>query len=175
MDSETANDRAVDAMAQGVELAERAAPSTPGANKVHLYGKDKSGVATIFAIDDAGTDYELSEGRPTYGAGVPGTLATGTSQTTPLIITRTLTIVKVYAYVETQPTGADILIDINKNGSTIWSTQGNRLKISTGTNLGTQTTFNTTSLVDEDIITIDVDQVGSSTAGADLTVELRTK
>lgn len=55
MDNMVANDRAVDAMAQGVELAERADPSTPGANKVHVYAKDSGGNTRIYRMDSGGT------------------------------------------------------------------------------------------------------------------------
>ncbi len=174
-DVEVANDRAVDAMAQGIELVERAAPSTPGSNKVHLYSKDKSGVATLFAIDDIGTDYEISEGRPSFVFTVIGTLGTGTSVAPILVAQRALTIVKAYANVKTAPTDAALIVDINKNGSTIWSTQGNRVQVAGAATSGTQTSFNTTTLVEGDLLTLDIDQVGSSVAGADLTVMLRCK
>ena len=170
-----ANDRAVDAMAQGVELVERASPSTPAANKAHVYVKDKAGVPTVYIINDAGTDYELSEGRPTFVFTITGTLSTGTSKTPILPVHRALTIVRAYAVVKTAPTGANLIIDINKNASTIWSTQANRLTIVAGATSGNQTSFNTTALAVDDSLTIDVDTVGSTIAGADLTVTLRCK
>lgn len=83
---------------------------------------------------------------------------------------------KAYAYVKTAPSGADILIDININGTSIWNvTPSNRLTIPDGASdqAYTATTFDTTSLSENDILTIDIDQVGSSANGADLTVELR--
>ena len=176
MDNMVANDRAVDAMANGIEFTERAAPDTPAANKVHLYGKDKSGVPTLYAINDAGTDYELSEGRPTFLFTIVGTLATGTSLTPILPVHRDLTIVKAYAVVKTAPTGADLVIDINKGGTSIWNaTQANRLTISASATSGSQTSFDTTALSADDSLTLDVDQVGSTVAGADLSVYLRCK
>lgn len=173
LDSMVANDRAVDAMYNGVELTERSDPSTPASNKVHVYAKDKSGVSTIYAINDSGTVYELSEGRPTFMASVPGTLSTGTSQTPIITAHRSLTIVKAFAAVKTAPTGATLIIDINKNGSTIMT--GTKLQITATNTTGSQTTFSTTTLTDEDIITVDIDQVGSTVAGADLTIYLRCK
>ena len=56
LDSMVANDRAVDAMAQGIELVERASPSTPSANKIHLYAKDDGGKTKVYAIDPDGVD-----------------------------------------------------------------------------------------------------------------------
>ncbi len=175
LDIMVANDRAVDAMAQGVELVERASPTTPATNKVHLYSKDKSGVPTIFAINDAGTDYELSEGQPSFVFTVTGSLVTGTSVTPILVVHRALTVVKAYADVKTAPTGAALILDLNKNGSTIWSTQGNRVQIAASASSGTETSFNTTTLAEGDLLTLDSDQVGSTVPGADLTVTLRCK
>lgn len=176
LDNMTANDRAVDAMYQGVEMTERASPSTPGSNKLHLYAKDKSGISTLYAINDAGTDYELSEGRPSFMFSVPGLFIVDTSQTPLTIVHRTLTIVKAYAVVKTAPTGADLIIDINKNGTSIWaSTPANRLTIADGETTGTQTSFDTTTLAESDTLSLDIDQIGSTIAGTDLTVLLRCK
>lgn len=176
LDNMVANDRAVDAMANGVELTERSDPSTPGANKVHLYAKDKSGVPTLYAINDAGTVYELSEGRPTFLFTIEGSLVASTNLTPLLLAHRALTIVKAYAAVKTAPTGADLIIDINKNGTSIWATtQANRLKILANATTGQQTSFDTTTLTEADQLTLDIDQIGSTISGSDLTVYLRCK
>ncbi|MFW6226425.1 MAG: hypothetical protein ACOC3V_05660, partial [bacterium] len=83
------------------------------------------------------------------------------------------TIKRVIGVVNTAPTGADLIIDININGTSIWnSTQGNRLTITDGNTSGTQTSFDTTSVTEGDVITIDIDQIGSTTAGQDLTVQI---
>lgn len=175
MDNMVANDRAVDAMVNGVEFTERSDPSTPGSNKIHIYSKDKSGAPAIYAINDAGTVYELSETTPVFVFTVTGALATGTSQTPVLVAPKALTITKAYANVKTAPTGASILIDINKAGTTIWSTQANRLTIAAAATSDTETSFNTTTLAEGDVLTVDIDQVGSSVPGSDLTVQLKTK
>lgn len=176
MDNMVANDRAVDAMANGMELTERSDPDQPGSNKLHVYAKDKDGVPTIYVINDAGTVYELSEGKPTFLVGIAGTLVAQTDVIPSIIAHRDLTIIKAYAVVKTAPTGADLIIDINKNGTSIWNTtQANRLKITAGNSDGSQSSFDTTTLTDEDLLTIDIDQVGSSVAGADLSIYLRCK
>lgn len=176
MGSMVANDRAVDAMYQGIELDERATPSTPGADKVHFYAKDKDGVPTLYAINDAGTDYELSEGRPTFIFTITGTLSTGNSKTPIIPVHRDLTIVRAYAVVKTAPTGANLIIDIRKGVNSIWaSTPANRLTITAGNTSGNQTAFDTTGLTADNSLTLDIDQVGSTIAGADLTVILRCK
>jgi len=167
------NDRAVDALYQGVELTERSAPSTPGATKVHFYAKDKGGIPTLYAINDAGTDYELSEGRPTFVFTITGTLATGTSKTPIIPVHRALTIVRAYAVVKTGPTGANLVIDINRGVNTIMT--GTKLVITDGNTYGSQTTFSTTTLAADESLTIDIDAVGSTIPGDSLTVTLRCK
>ncbi len=176
MDNMVANDRAVDAMAQGVELTERADPSTPGANKIHVYAKDKAGIPTIYAINDAGTIYEIAESTPTYLFPVPGPLFVETMAASPIPVIRASSITRVFGYVGTAPVGADIIVNIKKNGSSIWATTpANRLKILAGAQSGSQTAFDTTTLAQDDILTLDIDQIGSSTAGSDLVVAVKTK
>ena len=82
------------------------------------------------------------------------------------------TITNARAYAKTAPTGAALLFDINMNGATIWSTQTNRLTIAAGANSGTTTTFNTTAITSGSYFTLDVDQVGSTVAGSDITIAL---
>lgn len=109
-----------------------------------------------------------------FAFSVVGTLSTGTSQTPALIALQSMTISKAYANVKTAPTGASILVDINKNGTSIWgTTQANRLTVLASATTGTQTSFDTTALVEGDILTIDLDQVGSTVAGADITITVK--
>jgi len=103
-------------------------------------------------------------------AGVDAT--TGTNKTNVITMPRAGTITRCTIYAKTGPTGAALICDINVNGTTIWSTQGNRIQIAAGSQSGVQTSFNTTSLVQGDLITIDIDQIGSSVAGKDITVIL---
>jgi hypothetical protein len=83
------------------------------------------------------------------------------------------TIKEVHASVKTAPTGASIIVDINKNGSTIWATQSNRVTIAATEYVATQSTFDTTALVNGDYLTIDLDQVGSTIAGAKIAVRVK--
>jgi hypothetical protein len=85
---------------------------------------------------------------------------------------RSRTIQGAWASAGTPPTGTDIIVDINKNGSTIFTTQGNRPRVLGGTNGGILTTPNDQSFLDGDYLTVDVDQIGSVTPGADVTVGL---
>ena len=103
---------------------------------------------------------------------VTGTLTFLTSVAPVIIMPWAGSFAKVWAYVKTAPTTQAIIFDVNLNGSTIWSTQGNRVQIAASENLGTQTSFDTTTFSADDILTLDVDQVGTGTAGADATVEI---
>lgn len=105
---------------------------------------------------------------------ISGTLTTGTNYGARYIVPQAMTIVKCWLIVRTACTGAAILIDINKNGTTIWSTQGNRATIAATGTTGNTTTFDVTALVAGDYLDLDIDQVGSTVAGVDLTVVLET-
>lgn len=114
--------------------------------------------------------------NPTFVFTIAGTLVTGTNLTPALIVPFAMTINTAYAYVKTVNTGATLIIDLNKNGVSIWSTTpANRLTMAAGDadKYTTQTVFDTTSLVEGDLLTLDIDAVGSTIAGADLTVQLK--
>jgi hypothetical protein len=86
---------------------------------------------------------------------------------------RTLTFVAARATVGTQPTGATIIVDVNVDGTTIMT--GTKVVIAVSTNTIKQTTFSTTTFADGSYITVDVDQIGSTIAGSDLTVTIWLK
>ncbi|MEU4534397.1 hypothetical protein AB0G15_05985 [Streptosporangium sp. NPDC023825] len=85
---------------------------------------------------------------------------------------RTLTISSVRASVGTAPTGASLIVDVHKNGTTIFTTQSARPTIAVSTNTSKSTTMDVTTWADGDYLTVDVDQVGSTVAGANLTVQV---
>lgn len=105
---------------------------------------------------------------------MPGSISLYTGQIRIVNITgRTLTISAVAISCGTSPTGASIIVDINKNGTTIFTTQANRPAIAaSGHASGKVTNMDVTSLADGDYITIDVDQIGSTIAGSDLSVQV---
>lgn len=83
----------------------------------------------------------------------------------------TLTAVK--ANVSTAPTGSGITVDINEDGSPVLST---KITIDAGEtsslDAGTQPVISDASLAADSTITIDIDGVGSTIAGAGLKVTL---
>lgn len=122
--------------------------------------------------DHDGVDSKLISVNRGFVWYASGTLTTGTNNGPRYVVPQALTILKVWLIVRTAPTGAAILIDINKNGSTIWSSQANRGTIAIAATAGNQTTFNTTALAAGDYLDLDIDQVGSTVAGVDLTIVL---
>lgn len=102
--------------------------------------------------------------------GIPGTLATQVGKSG-FYLPYAATMVTCWAGVDTAPTGAAVIVDVNKNGTTVFSTQSNRPTIAVSTTFsGLVTNMNTTAFAASDKCTVDLDQVGSTVAGADLTV-----
>lgn len=86
----------------------------------------------------------------------------------------TAEILGIYAACHTAPTGAAIIVDINKNGTTVFTTQGNRTTIAAGSNdSGSEDVPDVVTLASGDYLTMDIDQVGSSVAGAVVSVHVR--
>lgn len=86
---------------------------------------------------------------------------------------RTLTVDSVTASVGTASSGTSIIVDVNIGGTTIYTTQGNRPTITAGSNTVDNTTApDVPALVDNAYLTVDIDQVGSGTAGSDLVVQI---
>lgn len=83
------------------------------------------------------------------------------------------TIAGVRASVGTAPAGASVIIDVNKNGTTIFTTQANRPTIAAATNTsGNVTNMDITTVATGEYLTIDIDQIGTTTIGSDLTVQV---
>jgi hypothetical protein len=79
-------------------------------------------------------------------------------------------ITKVHLYADTAPTGQAIKVDIHKNGTTIFTDQDNRPEIAAAANEGDTVTIDDNEWEEGDYLTAHIDQVGSGTAGADLTI-----
>jgi hypothetical protein len=81
------------------------------------------------------------------------------------------TIIATTAAVNTAPTGAAIIVDVLKNGTTIYSTTANRPTIAISTFATTTSpTPDVTTLAAGDYLTVNISQVGSTVAGSDLSV-----
>lgn len=95
-----------------------------------------------------------------------------TAKAISFIATYAMTVSAVRCNVDTAPVGADLILDIHKNGTTLFTTQGNRPTIADGTTSDTSVAPDVTSIAIGDLITLEIDQIGSTTAGAGLALSL---
>jgi hypothetical protein len=102
---------------------------------------------------------------------IDGTLAvetTAMSFTAPMAMTVTGGKIAV----DTAPTGAALICDIHKNGTTLFTTQGNRPTVADAGTSAAITAPDVTAIAQGDKITLEIDQVGSTVAGANLSLTL---
>ncbi len=84
----------------------------------------------------------------------------------------TYTISAVTATVGTSPAGAALVVDVRKNGTTIYTGGVNRPSIAAGSNSANGGAPSTSSVTTGDYLTVDVVSVGSTTPGSDLVVNI---
>lgn len=102
-----------------------------------------------------------------------GTISTGTGVRRFYNDTdRPWTIAAVRASAGTAPTGATLIVDVNLDGTTIFTTQASRPAIAISAFTAKVTNPDVTVWPAGSYLTFDVDQVGSSVAGANLTVQI---
>lgn len=85
-----------------------------------------------------------------------------------------VTIVNIRASVDVAPTGSTIIVDVNKNGTSIYPTSP-KPDIAIGATKGVVRVPDTTAVAVDDDLTVDIDQAGSTIAGEDLTVTVYWK
>lgn len=106
--------------------------------------------------------------------GIDSVLATGTNLAFKFDIGVNLTVEEVWIGVKTAPTGSALTVDVNDDGTSLWSaTPANRPSISAGSTEDTSGAPDNPTIVAGSDITIDIDAVGSTEPGRDLTVVLR--
>lgn len=146
-------------------------PSTPTLRAGDLYYNTTTGkvrVHTGSAWADVDTAIEV------HTFSVPGTLTVQTGKSR-IYLEGNYVFETARASVNTANTGATVLVDINKNGTTIYTTQSARPTIAISGNTATGNSPAVTTFASGDYITVDVDQIGSTIAGADLTVTIRLR
>lgn len=142
-----------------------------GAVQRHAAGAD--GTVPMFRVSEADGVANVFPPR-TLAYSIGGTLTVQTGAFRIYNDTgRTMTIKSVRTSVGTAPTGASLIADVNKNGTTIFSTQANRPTIAaSGNTSGSVTNMNVTSWANGEYITVDIDQIGSTIAGADFVFQM---
>ncbi len=73
---------------------------------------------------------------------------------------------------KTAPTGASLIVDIHKNGTSIFANGALRPTLTAGTSAATGTVFDLPSFVKGDVFRMDIDQVGSSVPGERIEIQL---
>lgn len=81
----------------------------------------------------------------------------------------TLTIVGVWAQVGTAPTGSSVIVNVKKNGTSIF---GTKPTITQNTYVSSLVTPTTTTITSGQYLTFDIDNIGSTTAGSYLIINV---
>lgn len=102
---------------------------------------------------------------------LPGVVTTG-NKTVRYYCETARTVANVVASVGVAPTGSSMIFDVNKNGTTIFTTQANRPTITASSFYDGSSVPDVTSFAAGDYITIDVDQVGSSVSGSNAVIKI---
>lgn len=100
-----------------------------------------------------------------------GDISTGTEQGAVVTVPQNFVSKAVHLKVKTAPTGQALIVDINRDGTSIFSTRP-QINASSTTG-GDSAIFSFTGLTEGDELSVDVDQVGSGTAGNGLTIMLQ--
>ena len=157
LDNMVANDRAEDAHESGVYMLNSTGKikfkNASAVNDAEIY-EDSNNILQFVRGSGgfAGLDINLA-------TQIRGNIAAGTNKAQFPPATRAFTINEVLVQVAGDGTqAAEVMtFDVNKNGSTIWSTQANRLKLLAANARGTQTSPDTTSVAKYDNFSLDVD------------------
>ena len=102
---------------------------------------------------------------------LPGVLVAG-GGTIRIPFARAATLTNVAVVANTAPTGSSAIFDVNKNGTTIFTTQANRPTLAASSNADNTSTPDVTTMAANDYLTVDVDQIGSTVAGSDVTLRI---
>jgi hypothetical protein len=81
-------------------------------------------------------------------------------------------ITKVFLSVSEPPTTQDIIVDVLRDGASIFTNQNNRPRIEAGEYTGYTIAIDSDMWYSDSYITVDVDQIGSGTVGSNLTVHI---
>jgi hypothetical protein len=105
---------------------------------------------------------------------IPDALTTGQKKQR-LLAPCAMTLTKVRLVADTAPTGANLIVDVHTGtgaGTTIFTTQANRPTIVATAKTGVSAAPDVTSIAEGDEFSVYIDQIGSTIAGSDLTIEV---
>jgi len=144
--------------------------------EVHVGTCATGKVVTALQSDGTVVCSTATGGQPTTGIFCGGTLSTTMNcENFRGRIPIACTPVRVDLTVTTAPTGAALIVDVNECSApgtctTVFTTQANRPQIAAAGLSGSSTTFDDTVIALGNYLSFDLDQVGSTVAGSNLTV-----
>lgn len=110
----------------------------------------------------------------TFGFAIAVNLTTGTNLLPPLLIPFTrCTLSKVYAKCKVAPTGSSAIADINLAGVSILGATKVVIPVGSTSPITPLDTFDTSAFVENDELTFDCDQIGSTIPGQTLVVTMK--
>jgi hypothetical protein len=101
---------------------------------------------------------------------IPGALATTTDAAESVLIIRSMKLRLAYIHCKNNGSASSTIIDINLNGSTIFTTTANRPELGNAETYNVSGTPDIIDLVPGDVLTMDIDQI--ATGASDLTILL---
>ena len=134
-------------------------------------GKLAAAAVTLAKADNALLAYDIGFNGGYDTAGVKADVVAQVYSN--MILARNITIEGFEAYAETAPVGSSLIMDVLKNGTTIWTTKP---EIDASANADdTNHSLSVTTADAGDRITFSVTQIGSSTAGQGVTATLKAR
>lgn len=147
-----------------------AAPTLSGTQVAALYhGTQATTGDVLYFINTATQSIALSKKMYYWYFG--GGIATGTKQGATLYLISDGRIALARGYCTTTASGGDgIQVDVNYNGSSIWTATANQIILAPGSTSTSVASFVTTNVTAGGTFQIDIDKVGTGTAGGNVTV-----
>jgi hypothetical protein len=134
-----------------------------------LYVKTMATTGDALCYLNAATQ-EVVLSRKLYFWYLDGACETGTNVSATLDIVSAGKILSAKGRATTAPTGSELQIDIRYNGSSIWTATSSQVILAAGSTSTSVTGFVTTNITSGGTFVIDVDKVGTSVAGGNVTV-----
>jgi hypothetical protein len=139
------------------------APATPAMTVYYTGSQQPVGQVLCDAGGCTATPPQTNEQRATWNLCASAPCATGTSLTVAWIATRTASFTACYIAAETAPVGSPLTVDVNRNGTSIFG--ASKLQLASGSSYAKLTAFALRTVAEGDLLSIDIDAVGSTTAG----------
>ena len=110
--------------------------------------------------------------RKLYFWYLDGAVETGVNASATLYLVSDGKIVVGRMYAVTAPSGAVLQADVLYNGSSIWTATASQLILAAGSTSTTVTGFVTTNITAGGTLTVDIDKIGSTSAGGNVTIQV---